>query len=100
MSKPMVAEEAERLVIFGTGRTVKGTPFDVPFEVVTATLPVVAPLGTGTIMLVGFHCAGTAVVPLNVIVLDPCGEPKLTPETVTEVPTGPDVGDTLLIAGV
>jgi|HubBroStandDraft_1064217.scaffolds.fasta_scaffold403647_2 hypothetical protein len=100
ISEPIVAEEPERLVMLGTGMTVNGTPLDVPFEVVTTMLPVVAALGTGTTMLVGPQVGPTADVPLNVIVLDPWEEPKLTPEIVTEVPEGPELGDTLLIVGV
>jgi len=42
---------------------------------------------------------GVAAVPLNVIVLVPWLEPKLLPLTVTDVPTGPPVGFTLVIAG-
>jgi len=43
-----------------------GTP-----PTVTTTLPVVAPAGTGTTILVGDHELGVAVVPLNVTVLVP-----------------------------
>ena len=97
---PIVAEDVERLVMPGTGNTVNGVPLEVPFAVVTTTFPVVAPLGTGATMLVDVQFVGVAVVPLNATVLVPCGEPKLTPARVTEVPTGPDVGDRLLIVGV
>src|SRR5258708_5076500 len=50
---------------------------------VTTTLPVVAPLGTATAMLVAFQFAGVALVPLNVTVLVPCVEPKFFPVMVT-----------------
>jgi|SRR5579872_2089608 len=97
----MVAEEAERLVMLGTGNTVKGTPFDVPLEVATTTFPLVAPFGTGTTILVEAQLVGVAPAPpLNVTVLDPWGDPKFTPEIVTDTPTGPDVGDKLFIVGV
>src|SRR5260370_16356762 len=59
---------------------------------VTTTLPVVAPLGTATAMLVAFQFAGVPLVPLNVTVLVPCVEPKFVPVMVTAVPTKPDVG--------
>jgi hypothetical protein len=36
---------------------------------------------------------GLAAVPLNVTVLDPWVEPKLTPVMVTEAPTNADVGE-------
>ena len=66
---------------------------------VTTTFPVVAPVGTGTAMLVALQLVGVPAVPLNLIVLVPCVEPKFVPVTVTDVPTGPDAGLTLLIAG-
>jgi len=57
---------------------------------VTTTLPVVAPAGTGTTMLVAPQLVGVAAVPLNLTVLDPCVAPKFVPVIVTDVPTGPD----------
>jgi hypothetical protein len=59
----------------------------------------VAPLGTGTTMLVALQLVGVPAIPLNVTVLDPCVEPKLAPVIVTDVPTGPDVGDKLVMTG-
>ena len=100
ISCPIVADETDRLAILGTGRTVKGTPFEVPFDVVITTFPVVAPLGTGTATVVPFQPVGVAAVPLKLTVLAPCTAPKFTPEIVTGVPTGPDVGDKLLMLGV
>jgi hypothetical protein len=97
---PIVADDAERLVIVGTGNTVKRTPFEVPFDVVTTTFPVVAAFGTGTTMLVPLQLVGMAAVPLNVTVLVPCVLPKLTPEIVTDVPAGPDAGERLFTVGV
>src|SRR5712664_666700 len=66
---------------------------------VTTTLPVVAPLGTATAMLVAFQFAGVALVPLNVTVLAPCVEPKFVPVMVTAVPTTPEVGFRLVMFG-
>src|SRR5258708_5862535 len=66
---------------------------------VTTTLPVVAPLGTGTAMLVALQLVGVAVVPLKVTVLVPWLAPKFAPAIVTEVPTGPDVGFRLVMLG-
>src|SRR5262249_51641315 len=71
-----------------------GTP-----PIVTMTLPVVAPAGTGTTMLVADQLVGVAAVPLNVTVLVACVAPKLTPVSVTTVPTGPLAGDTPARAG-
>ena len=66
---------------------------------VTTTLPVVAPAGTGTRMVVAFQLVGVAVVPLNVTVLAPCVEPKFAPVIVTGVPTDPDVGFRFVMLG-
>jgi hypothetical protein len=41
-----------------------------------------------------------AVVPLNLMVLVPCVEPKPVPVTVTEVPTVPEAGDGPVMLGV
>jgi len=61
--------------------------------------PVVAPLGTGTTILVAFQLAGVAATPLNVTVLVPCTAPNEVPKIVTEVPADPDVGVIPVIAG-
>jgi hypothetical protein len=42
-------------------------------------------------MLPTAHEVTLALVPLNFTVLDPCGEPKLVPVMITEVPGVPDV---------
>ena len=62
--------------------------------------PVVAPFGTVATMLVVFQLLAVAVVPLNVTVLDPCGDPKVVPVIVTGVPTTPDGGERLEMLGV
>ncbi len=67
---------------------------------VTTTLPVVAPAGTGTVMLVADHAVGVAAVPLNVTVLAPWFAPKLLPLMVTGVATGPLEGERLVNVGV
>ena len=79
--------------------TVKFTPLLGCAPTVTTTLPVVAPAGTGAVMLVALHAVGVAVVPLNVTVLVVCVAPKFAPLIVTEVPTDPDIGLRLLIVG-
>src|SRR3954464_10733289 len=66
---------------------------------VTTTLPVVAPIGTGTTMLVADQLVGTAVVPLNVTVLVPLVAPKLAPAIVITVPTGALFGVNDVIVG-
>ena len=72
--------------------TVKLAPLLACPPTVTTTLPVVAPAGTGTTMLVALQLVGVATVPLNVTVLVPCVAPKFVPVIVTEVPTSPEVG--------
>jgi hypothetical protein len=99
---PTGPEVCDRLVIVGAEAavTVKltlllATPFTV-----TTTFPVVAPVGTDVTMLVALQLVVVAVVPLNVTVLVPCVDPKFVPVIVTAVPTGPEVGDRLVILGV
>ena len=79
--------------------TAKFTPLLAKPLTVTTTLPVVAPAGTGTLMLVALQLVGVAAVPLKVTVLVPCDAPKFVPETVTEVPTGPEFGFRLVMLG-
>src|SRR5262245_58029505 len=51
-------------------------------------------------MLVLLHEVGVAAVPSNVRVLLPCCPPKLVPVIVTEVPTMPCSGESLVITGI
>jgi len=97
---PTGPELGVRLEIPGVGRTVKLTPLlGTPFTV-TTTLPVVAPVGTGTLIEVLAQVAGVAVVPSNVTVLAPCDVPKFVPLIVTDTPTAADVGVRLVMLGV
>ncbi len=80
--------------------TVKMTPLLATPPTVTTTFPGVAPLGTGTVMLVALQLVGLgAGVPLNVTELLPCEVPKFDPAMVTEVPTGPEFGLRLVMLG-
>ncbi len=65
----------------------------------TTTLPVVAPPGTVTVMLVALQLETVAVVPLKLTVPDPCVEPKFVPVMVTAAPTAPVVIDRLVMLG-
>src|SRR5437016_7913170 len=86
-----------RLVMAGAEEvTVKFTPLLAIPPTVTTTLPVVAPLGTDATMLVALQLVVVAVVPLKVTA--PV-VPKLRPVIVTAVPTGPEVGFRLVMAG-
>jgi hypothetical protein len=79
--------------------TVKPTPLLAVPPTVTTTFPVVAPAGTGAIMLVELQEVAVVVVPLNLRVLDPCMAPKFAPAIVTDVPINPDVGFRLVMLG-
>src|SRR5271165_1238509 len=83
----------------GAPVTVKLTPLLAWPPTVTTTLPVVAPVGTGAVMLVFAQLVGVAVVPLNLTVLAPCVVPKFAPVMITEVPRAPDVGDSVVMLG-
>lgn len=65
-TKPAVGE---RLVMLGG--IVKGTALLARPLTVTTKLPVAAPAGTGTTMLVLLQLVGVAAIPLKVIVLAP-----------------------------
>src|SRR5436190_1714744 len=95
---PTAPVVGDRLVI--PGRTVKATPLLATPFAFTKTFPVVAPEGTGTVMLVALQLVGVVAVPLNVTVLEPCVDPKFVPVIVTGVPTAPDVTDKFVILGV
>ena len=99
---PTGPEVGERLVIAGAVEvavTVNVTPLLATPPTVTTTAPVVAPVGTGAVIEVLLQLLGLAAVPLNVTVLVPCVDPKSDPVIVTDVPTGPEVGERLVIAG-
>ena len=94
---PMGPAVGERLVMFGATR--KNMPLLAKPLTVTTTLPVVAPFGTGAVMLVALQLVGVDATPLKVTVLVPCEAPKFDPEMVTETPKGAKVGLRLVILG-
>jgi hypothetical protein len=96
---PTPPEVGLRLVIEGVASTVNALPLLATPPTVTTTLPVDAPAGTGTTMLVELQVETVPAVPLKVTVLLPCVAPKFVPVMVTEAPTSPDVGLRLLMAG-
>jgi len=89
---PTWAEEGFMLVIDGVGTTVKAAPLLATAPTVTTTLPVVAPEGTSTAILVSLQLVGDAGTPLNATVLVPCEAPKFAPLMLIEAPTGLEVG--------
>src|SRR5690349_14325219 len=60
-----------KLLMTGALSSAKRTPLLATPETVTTTFPVVAPVGTGTEMLVALQLVGVAVVPLKLTVLEP-----------------------------
>jgi hypothetical protein len=84
------------------GATPNEAPLPVEPKTPTTIFPVVAPAGTGTVMLVLLQLIGDAATPLNVTMptTELCEAPKLVPLIVTSVPTGPLPGDTPEITGV
>jgi hypothetical protein len=77
------------------GGTVNVIPLLAAPLTVTTTGPVVAPEGTGALMIASLQLVGVEAIPLNVTVLDPCEAPKREPLIVTAVPIGPEDGDRL-----
>ncbi len=97
---PTLPEVGLMLVIPGPDPTTKITPLLDKPPTVTMTGPVVAPLGTGTAMLVALQAVGTAGVPLKVTTLEPCVDPKFVPVIVTAVPTFPEPGLNEVMLGI
>jgi len=54
-------------------------------------VPLVAPVGTGTVMLVALQLVGVPATPLNVTVLVPCEAPSPSKDR-HRVPTVPEFG--------
>jgi hypothetical protein len=97
---PTGAELGDKLVRLGpVPGTVKLTELLTVPLAVTSTLPLVAPVGTGTLIWVAFQLVGTPDASLNVTVFVPCVEPKPVPLIVTDVPTAPEVGEMLVMFG-
>jgi hypothetical protein len=92
-------ELGERLAMTGGVSRVNIEPLLARPLTVTTSGPVVAPAGTGAVMLVGLQLVGVAAMPLNVTVLLPCAVPNVVPEMITAAPTEPDVRDRFAIAG-
>jgi hypothetical protein len=98
---PTIPDVGDKPVMLGgVADTVKVIPLLATPPTVTTTVPVAAPAGTGATIEVADQLVGVAVVPPNVTVLLPWGDPKPVPEMVTEVPTAPAEGDKLVMFGV
>jgi hypothetical protein len=96
---PTSPDDGPRLVIVGVGRTVNVMPLLATTSTVTTRGPVVAPVGTGTLIEVAFQLEGVAGVPLKVTVLVPWVDPKFAPEIVIVIPTPAEVGEIDVILG-
>jgi uncharacterized membrane protein (DUF441 family) len=95
---PTAPEEGDKLVMLGGTVTMNVTPLLATPPTVTTTSPVVAPLGTVTVMPVSLQLeAVPLLVPLKVTVLVPWLAPKPVPVMVTVAPTGPETGETVEI---
>ena len=68
---PTAPEVGDRLEIVGLGATVKLTPLLAIPPTITTTFPVVAPAGTGVLIVPAAQLVGVATVPLNFTVLEP-----------------------------
>ena len=68
----------------------KATPLLLTPPTVTTTFPVVAPVGTGTVIDVLDQAVGVPVATLNFTVLLPWVPPKPVPVMMMEAPTWPD----------
>jgi len=79
--------------------TAKATALLVWPATLTTTLPLVAPNGTGAMILFGDQEVGVVNTPLNETVLVPCVAPKPPPLTATDWPACPEVGLKLVMLG-
>jgi len=96
----VLTEDAETEMEKSGERTVNRAPLLACPPTVTTTLPVVAPLGTVTVMLVALHAlAVPAETPLNVTVLLPWIAPKFVPLIVSVEPVAPEDALKPVIAG-
>src|SRR5208283_4155452 len=98
---PTVPEVGERLAMLGAGGkvTVNATPLLACPPTVTTTFPLVAPVGTVTVILVALQLVAVAALPLNVTVLLPCVPPKFVPVRITVLPTIPEPVFNVVIVG-
>jgi hypothetical protein len=96
---PAIPDRGETVVIVGETQTAKLIALLVTPPTRTTMLPVVAPLGTNTTMLVALQLITVARTPLNVTVLDPSIAPKPEPAIVSSDPTGPELADKAAMLG-
>jgi hypothetical protein len=96
---PTDADAGFRLEILGAAAgTVNAIPLLACPLTVTTTLPLDAPAGTATVIVVEFQVVGAEDVPLKVTPGVPT--PKFVPVIVTTVPTAPEVGLRVAMFGI
>lgn len=98
MEDPIAPVFGVRELMLGGAVTVNTTPLLATPLTVTTTFPVVAPVGTGAVMLVELMLLIVALVPLKVTVVVEV-VPKLLPAITIAEPTAPVFGVRLLITG-
>ena len=81
------------------GTTMNSMPLLARSSAVTMMFPVVALSGSTAVMLVPLQLVGDNKTPLSVTVLPPCVAPKFVPVMITDVPTGPALGDRAVMLG-
>jgi hypothetical protein len=96
---PIRAESGEILLMLGAGTVKLTLLLAIPLPEVTTILPLFASAGTAVTMEVSLQLVMLTAVPLNETEPVPLVAPKLLPLIVTEVPAGPEVGETELMAG-
>jgi hypothetical protein len=96
---PVLPEFGITAVTLNPEETVKLMPLLVAPPATTTTLPVVAPVGTGTTMLVSLQLEGVAAVLLNLTLLVPGVWPKAAPVMVIVAPIPPFTGEMLVMPG-
>src|SRR5579862_400103 len=97
---PTAPVVGDKLVILGADTTVNETPLLFTPLALTTTFPVVAPVGTVATTEVALQLPMlVTAVPLKLTEPVPWVEPKFVPVIVTDAPTAPVVGDTLVMLG-
>jgi hypothetical protein len=98
MEEPVAPVFGVRELMLGGGVTVNSTPLLATPLTVTTTFPVVAPVGTGAVILVELMLLMVALVPLKVTVVVEV-VPKPLPAITMAEPTAPVFGVRLLMTG-
>src|SRR5262245_37124480 len=96
---PVRAESGDMLLMLGAGIVKLKALLAIPLPEVTTMFPLVVRAGTAAVMLVLFQLEIVAPVLLKESDPEPWLAPKLLPLIVTDVPAGPDAGESELMTG-